>query len=278
MSRNGAAFKETRYMAALQTQGISLHYDLFGDRSKPPVMLIAGLGGVGLSFGPQIQHFAKDHYVVLPDHRGTGQSTRAKDGYTIAQHASDLASLIEHLGLGPTHLIGTSTGGAIAQLIALDHAAQVRSVTMSSSYARPDPYVRREFAVRRKVAEHFDTKTAYDLYALFLFSPDFTHRNPQYVQDWIDRVAARPPDTEIALKRIDMVMAHDALARLGDIRQPTLIICGDHDFCTPPHLSREIAAAMPHARLEILKGGGHMIHDELEDLYFKMVSDFIDSH
>ncbi len=265
-------------MAALATQGISLHYELFGDRGKAPVMLIAGLGRAGASVGPQIQRFAKDHFVVLPDHRGTGQSTRAKDGYTIAQHASDMASLIEHLGLGPTHLIGTSTGGAIAQLMALDHAAHVRSVTMSSSYARPDPYVRREFAVRRKVVEQFDTRTVYDLYALFLFSPEFTHRNPQFVQDWIDRVAARPPDKEIALKRIDMVMAHDALARLGDIRQPALIICGDHDFCTPPHLSQEIAAAMPRARFEILAGGGHMIHDELEDLYFKIVSDFIDRH
>jgi aminoacrylate hydrolase len=265
-------------MAALETQGISLHYELFGESSKPPVMLIAGLGGTGASFGPQIQRFAKDHFVVLPDHRGTGQSTRAKDGYSIAQHASDMASLIEHLGIGPTHLVGTSTGGAIAQLMALDHAAHVRSITMSSSYARPDAYTRREFAVRRKAVEQFDPKSIFDLYSLFLFSPDFTHRQPQYVQDWIDRVAARPPDKEIALKRIDMVMAHDALERLGGIAQPTLIICGDHDFCTPLHLSQEMAKAMPHARFEILKGGGHMIHDELGDLYFKIVSDFIDGH
>jgi aminoacrylate hydrolase len=265
-------------MAALETQGISLHYELFGDNSKPPVMLIAGLGGAGASFGPQIQRFAKNHFVVLPDHRGTGQSTRAKDGYTIAQHATDMASLIEHLGVGPTHLVGSSTGGAIAQLMALDHAAHVRSITMSSSYARPDAYTRREFAVRRKAVEQFDPKMIFDLYSLFLFSPDFAHRKPQYVQDWIDRVAARPPDKEIALKRIDMVMAHDALERLGGIAQPTLIICGDHDFCTPLHLSQEMANAMPHARFEILKGGGHMIHDELGDLYFKIVSDFIDGH
>jgi aminoacrylate hydrolase len=265
-------------MAVLETQGISLHYDLFGDRAKPPVMLIAGLGGAGASFGPQIQRFATDYFVVLPDHRGTGQSTRAKDGYTIAQHAADMASLIEHLAVGPTHLVGTSTGGAIAQVMALDHAADVRSMTISSSYARPDAYTRREFSVRRKMAEHFDVRTLYDFYSLLLFSPGFAHRNPEFIQDWIDRVAARPFEKEIALKRIDMVMAHDTLARLGDIRKPTLIVCGDHDACVPLFLSEEMAKAMPHAKFEIFKGGGHMIHDEMEDLYFKTVSDFIDSH
>ncbi|HXW20750.1 MAG TPA: alpha/beta hydrolase [Roseiarcus sp.] len=265
-------------MPALETQGISLHYELFGDRAKPPVMLIAGLGGAGASFGAQIQRFAKDHFVVLPDHRGTGRSTRAKDGYTMAQHAADMASLIEYLGVGPTHLVGTSTGGAIAQLMALDHAADVRSVVISSAYARPDAYTRREFSIRRKMVEHFDARTIYDLYSLFLFSPDFAHRNPESVQDWIDRTAARPLDKEIALKRIDMVMAHDVLARLGDIRQPTLILCGDHDVCAPPHLSEEISKAMPKAKFEIFKGGGHMIHDEMEDLYFETVSRFIDSH
>jgi aminoacrylate hydrolase len=76
---------------------------------------------------------------VLPDHRGTGKTTRATDGYTIAQHAADMAALLRHLELGPTHLVGSSTGGAIAQGMALDHARLVRSLTMSSSFARRPP-------------------------------------------------------------------------------------------------------------------------------------------
>ena len=59
-------------MPKLETQGISLHYETFGDRRKPPLMLIAGLGGVGAGWGPQIERFAAEHFVVLPDHRGTG--------------------------------------------------------------------------------------------------------------------------------------------------------------------------------------------------------------
>lgn len=70
-------------MALLNTQGISLYYEVFGDKSNPPVLLISGLGGAGRSWGKQIENFAKNYFVIVPDHRGTGQSSHSKDGYTI---------------------------------------------------------------------------------------------------------------------------------------------------------------------------------------------------
>jgi aminoacrylate hydrolase len=262
-------------MAALETQGISLHYELFGDRRKPAVLLLAGLGGAGASFGPQTARFAADHFVIVPDHRGTGQTTRSADGYTIAQHAADMASLVEHLDTGPVHVVGTSTGGAIAQLMALDHAHTVCSVTMASSFARADAYLRRQFALRRKLMAEADAQTIYSCYALFLFAPHYASSNPQAVQAWIDRAASHPLEREVALKRIDMIMAHDAMARLGAIRQPVLCLGGDHDLCTPFYLSEEIAQAIPGAELAVLPGGGHFIHYELEERFFDVISAFL---
>jgi aminoacrylate hydrolase len=263
-------------MATLETQGISLHYELFGDRRRPPVMLIAGLGGNGAGWGAQIERFAAGHCVILPDHRGTGQSTRAADGYTIAQHAADMASLLAHLDLGPVHVVGSSTGGAIAQLMALDHAALVRSVTMASSFARPDDYMRRQFALRRQLTADSDMRTAYGCAALFLFSPRYASENPQRVAAWIDRLAALPPERGIAVKRIDMIMAHDAHARLGSIRRPVLVICGEQDICTPAYMSEDIARAIPGAELLMLPGGGHFIYVEQEQRFFDAVRAFID--
>jgi aminoacrylate hydrolase len=265
-------------MPKLETQGISLHYETFGDRRKPPLMLIAGLGGVGAGWGPQIERFAAEHFVVLPDHRGTGATTRAADGYTIAQHAADMASLIAHLNIAPVHIVGSSTGGAIAQLMALDHAPHVRSVTMASSFARPDGVMRRQFALRRKLAADGDMQTTYSCAALFLFSPRYASENPQRVAAWIDRAAALPPEREVALRRIDMIMAHDAFARLGDIRPPVLVVCGSDDFCTPLHMSEEIADAIPGAELKILPGAGHFVYIEQEQRFFDAVRAFVGRH
>jgi aminoacrylate hydrolase len=268
-------------MATLNTQGISLYYEVFGKPSNPPVLLVSGLGGVGKSWGPQIERFAQSHYLLLPDQRGTGQSTRAEDGYTTQQLAADMASLLEHLGVGPAHVVGSSTGGAIAQYMALNHAHTVRSLTISSSFARFDAFTRREFEVRRKMAVEWDRSTLFSGYSLFLFSPRYTREHPDRVTAWIERAAAHPTqpnDREIALKRIDMIMAHDALSRLGEITQPTLVLCGEHNFCTPLPLSEEIAQAIPGAEFVVFEDAGELVELEKEEEFFQVVNAFIGRH
>jgi aminoacrylate hydrolase len=264
-------------MAMLDTQGISMYYEVHGTRGKPPVLLIAGLGGAGTSWGSFPERFARDHLVVVADQRGTGKTNRPEGGYTVSQIATDMVSLVQHLDVGPVHVVGTSTGGAIGQLMALDHPEAVRSLTASSSFARTDPFVRREFELRRKLVAEADMHTVYTCYALFLFSPTYTRQNPDAVTAWIDRVSRITPEREIALKRIDMIMAHDVLPRLGEIRTPTLVLGGDHDICLPPELSDELARGIPGATRVTLPGG-HMIHDECPEKYFETVRAFIDEH
>jgi aminoacrylate hydrolase len=264
-------------MATFDTQGIAQYYECHGTRGKPPLVLVSGLGGTGASWGSHVERFARDHFVVVPDQRGTGKTTRATTGYTVPQLAADLASLARHLDLGPAHVIGSSTGGAIAQLMALDHPEVVRSLTLGSSFARPDAYLLREFELRRKLMAEMDPHTVYTCYALFLFSPRYTRENPQRVAAWIDRCAAIPAEREIALARIDMIMAHDAFARLGEIRKPTLVIGGDQDFCTPPQLSEELARGISGAE-RVTMPGGHLIHDEEAEKFFETVRAFIARH
>ena len=225
-------------MATLDLNGFTQFYEQLGDPSNAPVLMISGLGGVGASWGRQVKRFAEQYNVVLPDHRGTGRSTHTAEGYTTQQLAADMAALVEHLDLGPIHVIGASTGGAIAQYMALDHPHTVRSLTLSSTFARLDAYTHRE----------------------------------------IDRGSAHPEqpgDREIGLKRIDMIAAHDTFARLGEIRQQTLVVCGSHNFCTPLPLSEELATKIPGARLVVFEEGGELIELEQDEEYFKIVSGFV---
>lgn len=268
-------------MATLNTQGISLYYEVFGNPTSPPVLLLAGLGGSGKSWSAQIDRFARNYHVVVPDHRGTGQSTHAEGGHTTAQLATDMASLVEHLALGPMHVVGASTGGAIGQYMALDHPHTVSTLTMVASFARFDAFVQREFEVRRKMAAEWDSHALFSGYALFLFSPKYTREHPERVAAWIERASAQsagPVDRDIALKRIDMIAAHDALPRLCEIRQPTLVVCGDLDFCTPLPLSEEIARAIPGSKFVVVPDCGHLIEHEKEDQLFQIVSTFIGRH
>lgn len=265
-------------MPHVEVENATIHYQVLGNPEKPKVMLIAGLGGVGMSWWPQVERFAERYHVVLPDHRGTGQSSRPEDGHTIAQNAQDMAAVLRHAGVGPAHIVGSSAGGAIAQVIALDHGDLVRSVTLTSSFARADAYMRREFSVLRYLMGQADMPTVYAAFAMILFAPEYAAQNAEMIQAWIDRAAQMPEERAIAIKRIDMVMAHDELARLGAIRRPTCVVCGDQDVCTPLSLSKQIAGAIPGSEIHIIEAGGHQIHTEKDTRYFELVSSFIDRH
>jgi aminoacrylate hydrolase len=131
--------------------------------------------------------------------------------------------------------------------------------------------------LRRKLMAEADMHTVYVCYALFLYSPRFARENPERVSAWVDRCASGTPEREVALKRIDMIMAHDALGRLGQVRKPTLVIGGDQDFCTPPQLSDELVAGI-HGAERVVLPGGHMIHEERADGFFTAVEAFVGRH
>jgi aminoacrylate hydrolase len=265
-------------MSTLETRDITLYYEIHGNVGNPPVLLISGLGGVGASWGSQTARFAEEHYVILPDQRGTGRTTRALEGHSTAQLADDMVALVEHLNVGAVHVIGASTGGAIAQHMALEHPQLVRSLTLSSTFARFDAYTRREFEVRRKQAAEWDRRDLLSSYSLFLFGPRYTRNHPDAVSAWIDHAASlpgHPEDREIGLQRIDMIAAHDTFGRLGEITQPTIVLCGQNNACTPLPLSEELAVAIPCATLTVFEEAGELIELEQPEKFFAEVSAFI---
>lgn len=267
-------------MSLLDIQGISLYYEAHGDSGNPAVLLLSGLGGTGSSWSPQIARFASHYYVIVPDQRGTGQTTRSETGYSTEQLGADMASLVEHLGVGAAHVVGASTGGAIAQYMALNHPHTVRTLTLVASFARFDVFVQRQFEARRRMAAEWDREALLSAYSVFLFSPRYAREHPDRVTAWVQRAAAQstqPEDLDISLKRIDMIAAHDTWSRLTAVRQPTLVICGEHDFCTPPALSREIADAIPGSQL-MIPDCGHLVEHEMPDEFFAVVSEFLASN
>lgn len=74
-------------MPTVTAGATTLYYEVHGQGAR--VMLVAGLGGFGAYWRPQIPAFSKRYRVVLHDHRGTGQSEWARIPYSVEQMASD---------------------------------------------------------------------------------------------------------------------------------------------------------------------------------------------
>ena len=257
------------------SDGVSIHYEVKGQGS--PVLLLAGLAGVGSSWGPQIDLFAKCHQVIVPDHRGTGASEHTARAMTIAQHARDMARAVEVVGCGAVHVVGSSTGGAIAQLMAIRHRDLLRSATIVSSIARADAYYRRQFEMRRRMLTDSGLRASTEANALFLFAPGFQREHPERVQAWVNATSAGTFEPEIGFARIDMIVGHDAFDELPSISTPTLVLVGDCDSCAPQYFSAELATRIPGAELAILEGG-HFIFLEKPELLHATVEAFIAKH
>ena len=126
--------------------GAELYYDKQG--SGPPLFLVPGLGGDGRWWTPNVAELAQKFTVVVHDHRGTGRSTLSKIKYTVEQMADDALQLIDALGFAKVHWCGHSTGGAMGQVLAVDHPARIDRLVLSATWAKTDVFFRRSFEVR----------------------------------------------------------------------------------------------------------------------------------
>ena len=224
-----------------------------------PLLLVPGLSGRGSFWASQVADFARDFRVVVHDHRGTARSTHSRIRYSVEQMADDVVRLMDALGIDAAHLVGHSTGGAIGQVLALEHPRRLRSLVLSATWAGPDPYFQRLFESRKGVLLSQGVEAYVRASALFLAPPAWISANDALLTEQHKTVLAEAAPVEVTASRIDAILRHDRRARLAEIRLPTLVIVAEDDIVTPRFYSDELASRVPGAKIVVLDGGGHAV-------------------
>ena len=116
-----------------------------------PVLFISGLGGFASFWQDQVAASAKQFDVITHDHRGIGQSDPTRSGFTVERMAPDVIGLMDALEIERAHVVGHSTGGAIAQILAIEHPNRLGAVVLSATWTKPDAYFRRLFKLRKDI-------------------------------------------------------------------------------------------------------------------------------
>ena len=129
MSNSAIRGSDQGELRQLTVGGVRLEYELKG--SGEPVLLIPP-GPVAGAFVPlMFERALLDGYGAIRYYRrGQAGGTPPATPVTFADHASDAALLLDHLGVGEAHVVGHSTGAAIALQMALDHPAVVRTLAL----------------------------------------------------------------------------------------------------------------------------------------------------
>jgi len=243
-----------------------------------PVLFVSGLGGVASFWQDQVAVFAKRFEVITFDHRGFGESDPSRLGYTVERMATDVVGLMGALGIRRGHIVGHSTGGAVAQTIAIEHPNRVASVVLSATWTKTDAYFRRLFALRKEILQRLGANAHIQASTLLLYPSWWIARNNERLrQAEAQNLAAFAP-VEIVASRMDAMLAFDRTSDLSRIKTPTLVIGAEDDIVTPSYFSEELARLIPGAEVKIFPRGGHYFNQVRAREFNNAVLPFLVSH
>src|SRR5689334_17288611 len=119
----------------VSVDGIKLHYQEFGDETKPAVLLIHGFRSsayVWRSSAPLIAN--QGFHVLAIDLVGFGYSEKPRwFEYSIQAQARIVSRFMNRLGIGRATVVGSSYGGAVAATLALDYSEQVEKLVLTDA-------------------------------------------------------------------------------------------------------------------------------------------------
>jgi pimeloyl-ACP methyl ester carboxylesterase len=270
-----------------RANGINICYEIFGEASAEPMLLIMGLGGQMVlwddAFCEQIA--ARGFRVIRFDNRDVGQSSKLTGGkrltwlellklrflkipvtapYTLRDMAEDTTALMDVLGIRTAHLVGVSMGGMIAQEIAIDFPERVRSlISMMSTTGNPKlPQPSRE-AISLFMAPPPRSRDEY--IARFERNSKVLRAGRFPEDEALDRSRAErvfdrglnPPGIG---RQIRAVLASGSRKeRLRKVKAPTLVIHGTADPLVDPKAGQDTAVSIPGAKLMMVQGMGHAL-------------------
>jgi len=219
---------------------------------------------------------------VLLDPRGTGGSDPAGDPgqYAIADYASDVEELREHLGLEQLLLLGHSHGGVVAVEYAASHPDRVERLILASTLPRhgPEQDAAMQQAVEARQGEPWygDAVEALqtELQGEFADGEELMElarrMMPLYYGAYGEReqrhVASLAGDSVCVdatrLWEKEIWEHFDLRPLLPSLTMPTLVIAGEQDFITGPVCAAELTDGIPAVESVVLPGVGHMIFVE----------------
>jgi pimeloyl-ACP methyl ester carboxylesterase len=254
-------------MMATASDGTRLHYIVEGQ--GPPIVLVGGktsnIAGAWWRYIPVLE---QQLTVIAFDNRGAGESDKPDRPYTTALMAEDALTVLDAAGQESAHWFGLSLGGMIIQQLALDRPGAVRSLILGATRCRYHPPAPPK-AMPPELASHPLRRYA------SLYETAFILEHGDWVAEDSRHFGKMPLHSIVRQEQAGRL--HDACDRLGEIRQPVLILHGRQDRTIPLSSAEELARRLPEARLEVIEQAGHQFHSEQLDQVLRLVLEFVEA-
>ncbi|WP_405809243.1 alpha/beta hydrolase [Streptomyces sp. NBC_01520] len=202
---------------------------------------------------------ARGHTVLALDQRGFGQEPLGSAPPSLEVVADDLAAALDRRGIGHVVLVGCSMGGYTSMAFLRRHPRRVRALALLSTRATADSS---EAAARRRLFAHGirDTATRGGLVEATtpaLLGATSRDRHPARLAEVLASARAADPEA-VAWAQEAIAARPDSLDTLRATDVPALVVVGDEDELVFVAEAEAAANALPHGRLVVLPGVGHL--------------------
>ncbi|KAF2660049.1 alpha/beta-hydrolase [Lophiostoma macrostomum CBS 122681] len=109
---------------------VSIHFRYYG--SGPPILLVHGFPQHSLTWSTIAPILAQNYSVIVPDNRGSGDSSLSASGdYSAAAGGRDLYAILSFLNITQTYVFAHDKGVGLATSLALEHPSLVSRLILS---------------------------------------------------------------------------------------------------------------------------------------------------
>jgi pimeloyl-ACP methyl ester carboxylesterase len=276
------------------SDGVSIAYETFGEPGDPPVLLVMGFGAQLIAWQEDFCSMlaGRGRYVIRYDNRDCGLSSRFDDHpvdvgrliatvsrgdipaaramipYSLQDMADDGLGLLTALGIEQAHVVGSSMGGMIAQVMTISHPDRVLTLTSMMSSTGEPAYGRSTAAAQQAL---FDPRPSDREGYIATSERALTWSSRRYANlGAIRKLAAQSYDRAYypagAGRQLGaMLLAGSRADALQALNVPTLVIHGLDDTLIDPSGGRRTAELIPGAELLLIADMGHDRPRELWD-------------
>jgi len=290
-------------MSQAQANGIAIEYDMSGPEDGPPVLLVMGFATQMIGWPDEFRAglVAEGCRVIRFDNRDVGLSQKFGKGipdiraaqahiargepsglpYSLSDMAADAAGLLGALGIESAHVLGASMGGMIAQLMAIEHPAKVRSLISVYSTSGDPSLPRAKPEAMKALTGKPTSGSRQDVIAATLESRRaYASTGFPFDDVGVMRLAGaaydRCYDPEGPFRQWAAVgTAAPRTERLKRLRLPTLVLHGSADPLVPAACGRHVAACIPGAEYVEIEGWGHDMPVEVIPVLHARIVPFI---
>jgi pimeloyl-ACP methyl ester carboxylesterase len=251
---------------------VNIYHEVQGE--GPPIVFIHGLGATSNVWHAQRVALSKYFRVITYDRSGSGCSHR-RESYSVDGWAGELASLLDHLGVPTTVVVGHSLGSMIAQRFAGQYPHRTKALILAGGEDELGPEAKKILTERVGGIRAHGLAGVVDAWLTGVLSASTREANPALA----GLLRAMFLSNDAATYALHSLALRDGSVR-GDHRNivcPTLLTVGDQDMVTPLSWQRRIAAGIANSRIRIIPNTAHMTMLEVPAVFNSVVMDFLAS-